>query len=272
MIFYLIPIAVIIISLLAILFIIAKNLPGIAAINTDSIAKEKDSKVRNKIMLERMNRKVIEGKRLFNDISKPIKEVLRDVSKNLHQKAVEMERETLKKSPPLKKIDLAQEISDKLEAIEKFMADQSFEEAEEMCISILEISSENMSAFELLADIYIETKDYKKARETLKFLIKIVQKNNKKGDPNAGSHRLANAYANLGWVYQLEGRNNFALTNYKRAVALEGNNPRFLDLLLKISIILKDKNLAIEAFNNLEKANPDNQKLPEIKEEIEKLA
>ena len=78
-------------------------------------------------------------------------------------------------------------------------------------------------------------------------------------------------YADLGWIYQLERKNTYALANFQKAVDCEPSNPRFLDLLLKISILLKNKDLAWRAYNGLKEADPENKKLPELKEEITTL-
>lgn len=267
MIFYIIPTIIIIASLGVIFFIILKKLPGIASINVESIAQENQSKVRNKIMVARLNRKLVKLKNFIISLLRPLKGNIQELSKTLHQKAVEMERESMKKSQPLKKIDLGHEIGDKVEAIKKYMADQNFEAAEEECISVIGMNKDSLDAYELLSEIYIENKDYKKARETSRYLLKLLTRKKEAGDV----HRLANCYADLGLIYQLEDKNSLASANFKKAAELEPNNPRFLDLFLKISIILKDKDLAVEAFNNLEKSDPDNQKLAEIREEIDSL-
>ena len=55
------------------------------------------------------------------------------------------------------------------------------------------------------------------------------------------------------------------------AVALEPKNPKYLDLLIETAILAGDKNLALESFQELRLVNPDNQKLIQFKERIEKL-
>ena len=62
-----------------------------------------------------------------------------------------------------------------------------------------------------------------------------------------------------------------AIDNISRALVIEPNNPRYLDMMLEISIINKDKIKALDAYNKLIEVNPDNQKLAGFKEEIEKL-
>ncbi|MBI3291103.1 tetratricopeptide repeat protein [Candidatus Falkowbacteria bacterium] len=267
MIFYIIPTIIIIASLVIIIFIIFKKIPSLAAINVESIAKEKESKVINKILMERLGRGIIDLKKAVTSLTKPVVENLTRRWNSLYRKALEIENENLKKSQPLKKIDLKQKIRERLIEAEKFIAEENFNSAEETCISVLEIDSVNPDAYEILSKIYRGKKDYKKARETCRFLLKLLNRNKALADET----RLANCYADLGLIYQLENKPSSALKSFEKAIELEPNNPRFLDFLLKISIILKDKNKALEAFNNLKQADPDNKKLPELKGEIDSL-
>jgi tetratricopeptide (TPR) repeat protein len=233
------------------------------------VPREKEQQVRNRIMLQRLSRKYDDFYAIIKKISKPL---LKDVSNffsQLYYKILEIEKNQLHRQPPLKQIDINQQITSKFQEVQQLIADGENEKAEDICISIVELNPRNVQVYEILTDIYLERKEYKKAREVCKYLIKILAKG---GDGVVGEkHRLANSYSNLGWTYQLENKYNFALTNYRKAVDLEPSNPRFLDLLLKISIILKNKDLATEVFNDLRQADPDNQKLAEIKEEIKNL-
>jgi predicted Zn-dependent protease len=62
-----------------------------------------------------------------------------------------------------------------------------------------------------------------------------------------------------------------ALEYTRQALDAEPNNPRYLDLILDLSIMRKDKNLAKSSWEKLSAANPDNKKLPEWLARIEAL-
>ena len=267
MFFYLISLIIIIVSLLIIIFVIVKKFPSLAAINVESIIQEKESKVRNRLILERLVRKFSDFKDLLAEIFGPLKNYFITKGDKFCQKITELEGESFKRSRPLKKIDVRQEIEEKLGVANKLLADEDFTKTEKVCISIIELDAKNLDAYEILGQVYSETKEYKKARETYRYLVKLLTKINNIDN----KHRLANCCADLGLVYQLEGKNSYALNNYQKAIDLEPNNPRFLDLLLKICIILKNKNLAEKTFNDLKKADPDNKKLAELKGEIDSL-
>lgn len=270
MLYYLIPLIIIIASLAVIIYFIIKNFPQLAAINIESIAQENESKVRNRIMIERLSRKLLSLKRIFDDFFQPLIQDLFKAGQGFYQKITDLEKMSLK-AQPLNQIDIAQQIKDKIEETKKFLAEQNFDKAEEVAISIIKLDAKNLDVYEFLAEIYLARKDYKKARETCRYLLKLMTKGKIITDNSAERHRLANCYADLGWIYQLEHKNSYSLANYQKAVELEPSNPRFLDLLLKISILLRNKTLALQIFSDLKAADPDNQKLSELQEQIDKL-
>src|SRR3989344_6860539 len=263
MLFYIIPIIIIIMCLAVIAWIVVPKFPKVAIINVGSIAKERETQVINRIMLERLRRHWHATYSFFTTVFGPIAKTVTNQIIQYYRHLLELEK--MNRTQPLRKLDVGQEIADKLALAEKLIAEGNYEQAEEFCIDVIELDRHNLTVYELLTDMYLRKKEHKKARETTRFLLKLLQKQN--GD--ADKHRLANCFSNLGWVYQLEHRYQYALPNFQKAVELESNNPRFLDLLLKISIIVRNKNLARQVFHSLRQADPDNQKLPGLKVEID---
>ncbi|MEA3398159.1 MAG: hypothetical protein U9R06_00245, partial [Patescibacteria group bacterium] len=62
-----------------------------------------------------------------------------------------------------------------------------------------------------------------------------------------------------------------SLVNISQALKLEPNNPRYLDAKLEISIMNKDKISALDAYEKLAEVNPENQKLKELKGQVDEL-
>lgn len=260
----------IILSLGIIAYFFVKKFPDMAIINIESIAQEKESKVRTRIMIERLDRGLGVFRKFLGKFSGPIFKKILDSVNQLYLKIFELEKSSFK-NKPLKEIDVYKNIQEKISEANKLISDGSFDKAEEVCIDILGIDSKNLDAYKLLCDVYQEKKDYKKARETCRYLVKMLLKDKAESDGNGKRHRLANSYADLGWIYQTEGKNDQAFANFQKAVELEPNNPRFLDLLLKISIILENKKLAEKTFLDLKNADPDNQRLDDLKDQINNL-
>ncbi|MFA6322441.1 MAG: hypothetical protein WCX71_03080 [Candidatus Buchananbacteria bacterium] len=266
MIIYIISLIIILVSLGVIIYLVVKNFPRLASINVKSMPREKENQVKNRIMAQRLQRKFSQTKNFLVKVAGPLGEAIANFFSDSYRKILELEK--VHTQAPLKKIDINQEIGDKLKEVEQLIDTQEWDQAEDVCISIVELNPRNAEVYDFLAKIYLEKREYKKAREVAKYLLKLLLKGS--NEPN-DKHRLANCYSQLGWIYELEGKAAQALANYQKAVGLEPSNPRFLDLLLKISIILKNKDLANKVFNDLRQADPDNQKLADIKEEIKNL-
>jgi len=62
-----------------------------------------------------------------------------------------------------------------------------------------------------------------------------------------------------------------AINNLSQALNNEPNNPRYLDSLLELGIMKKDKNLAEETLKKMAEVNPENQKLGEWENKIKEL-
>ena len=78
-------------------------------------------------------------------------------------------------------------------------------------------------------------------------------------------------YFSLAWVEKEIGDIDAALENIREALELEGNSPRFLDLILDLSIMKKDKELASVYLEKLASVNPENNKISDWQEKINSL-
>lgn len=270
MLYYIFPTVIIIASLFIIILIVVKKLPKLAAINIESIIEEKEREVKDRIILERLTRKFLGLKRLTQTLIKPLWDKIKDFFKDFYQKIIELEKTITQNARPLKSMEVKQEAKESLLLAKQLFLEGKLDSAEENYLKTISLEPRNIDAYEGLAQIYLAKKDYKKARQTYQHCIKLLTKKRGNG-ANGKIGRLACFYGELGSVYQLENKNQLALNNFKKAVELEPNNPRFLDLLLKISIILRNKELALQVFKLLKEADPANQKLPELEEEIDNL-
>ena len=263
---FVIPLLVILAATLALVFIVARHLPDIAVINPESIPQEREGKIKNRILREKLIRNLRSGAQWGKVILLPVGEYLGNQYRQLVHTLRQLEHQTQRRAQPLQAIDAATKIKELLERGRQLQGQVAREAAEVAYIDVLALDATNLDAYEALTELYYEQRDYRKARETGKFLARLLQKS-KEFD----THRLASNLACLGEIYQHEGKPEQALKNFQKAVALESSNPRLLDLLLKISIIMKRKDLAMQAFTDLRNADPKNQKLSEIEEEIKAL-
>jgi predicted Zn-dependent protease len=54
-------------------------------------------------------------------------------------------------------------------------------------------------------------------------------------------------------------------------LAQDANNPKYLDKLIELSILVKDRKAAREAFDRLKAINPENQKLAIFEDKLRQL-
>ncbi len=266
-----IALSVLALSLAAIIFIIIKRIPDLTTINTESIPEERESKVRNRIIVERLARKLANFINVITTFWHPISETLKDFFSDLYKTILDLEKKTQQQVRPLKTVEIKQLISEKLQSAKQHFDKSELVAAENDYIEVVRLDPKNIEAFEGLSQIYLANRDYKKSRETVRYCVKLLGKKITSDTPKEEKHRLASCYADLGNIYQLESKNQLAFANFAKATELEPNNPRFLDLMLKISIMLKNKEAAWRAFNALSETDPGNQKLSDLRQEIEAL-
>jgi len=72
-------------------------------------------------------------------------------------------------------------------------------------------------------------------------------------------------------VYLGLGDKEKALSSLQKAQQLEPNNPKILDRILHVSILLGNKPLAEEAYDKIVRVNPENGKLEDYKKRIKAL-
>ncbi len=82
---------------------------------------------------------------------------------------------------------------------------------------------------------------------------------------------MAQLHFILANVYEGADEPSKAVLALKKALKIEENNPRYLDRLIEVSIIKKDKIVALEAYKKLESTNPENQKLEQFRSRIAEL-
>lgn len=264
MVFNIIPFLLIIVSLIIIIFIIGKKIPELRILDVDTILEQKESNVKKKMLEVRWKRVIGKSRATVTTVLRPILGNMLYFFRNLYHRVLELEKTYSKEAQERKEHILtdSQRLEKYIESAREKQALGAFSEAEEYYIKALEIDDKNLEAYQGLGSAYIENKDYLKAQETFNFIIKLLSASGHDEDENI-RHILASSHATLGEISQNINDNAGALLGYKKAVTLEPSNPKFLDLLLNFSIIIKDKKLAQRTLKQLKKSNPENNKIKE---------
>ncbi|MEA2088976.1 MAG: tetratricopeptide repeat protein [Patescibacteria group bacterium] len=289
-----IPFSVIIVSFAIILFIIIRKFPTISSIDIESLPKEQQDRLREKIVIDRIKRRLkklaVLNRIFFVD---KLSGLIKKKFKTLYDKLLDLEK-IYKFKPKMEhfKIKHKNNSEDILEEAKLLLADNNLEEAEKKFVEAIGLNPQNIKAYKGLGKIYLELKQYEQAKEVFEHIIKLDDKdsyayfalgeiNSNKGDIICARENFLKAVElkkhdapmliELAKVCQILGYNEEAQSHLKEAVNVDPNNPKYLDYLIKASIDLKDKNLAENILYKLEKINPENNKIEEYKKDIKEL-
>jgi tetratricopeptide (TPR) repeat protein len=255
-----IPLGIIVLCLAGMIFIVVKKFPVLASINIETIKSEQEAVKKEKIVAERLSRKISSAGKFLYALLSPVGRAVKGLFSKIHAKVLDWEKKygNKKKEKQTSPPDAAGQMKTLFFEVEESLKTGKLEEAEQKCIGIIALDHKNIEAYKKLGAVYLEQKNYENALETFKHILKL--------NPDDVETIL-----DLGALHKQRGENDAAFANFKRAVELEPGSPKNLDFLIEISIIVKNKDLAWESFAKLREVNPENQKLAEFEERIKAI-
>lgn len=180
-----------------------------------------------------------------------------------------------------------------LREADRAVTENALDAAEKKYIAVLSLDEHNADAYVGLGNVYFAEEQFNEARETYRYALKlnknnesalmrlaeIAEHNGKLEDAveyyeqavllnDSLSPRYLKIYDLLIQLNQPET----ALIAIEQALALEPQNPKYLDNFITASILVGDKNKAEDGYQRLRMVNPENQKLPAFRERIDALA
>lgn len=285
--FNIIPLILILISLGVIILIVVKKFPVLANLDVESIQAEREAKFKERIISNRLKRNFFKYYAKIVRATKPIGQAIGNFFKWGQKKLVEFKKNYAKEE--VTKGEIKHTINKLFSEVKELIEKEELEQAEDKLIEIIGLDSQNIKAFKSLGDFYFDRKDYHEAKQTFEHVLKLLERESDIYSPtvqaaeNGGEglteeedardidSQLASVYFDLAIVDKATDNFDGALASINKAFKLEPNNPRYLDTKLEISIIKKDRISALEAYDNLVKVNPENQKLADFKEQIDEL-
>ncbi|MDP2736776.1 MAG: tetratricopeptide repeat protein [bacterium] len=252
-----IPLLLILISLSVIIVIVSRKFSVLAALDVNSIPAEKEAKFKERIISNRLKRNIIKYWSKASRILAPLAQLAGGYIKARLNKLYQA-KNVYQSS---EKVDGSETIDQLFSQAEELKKHGDLDEAEKKYIEIIGLDSKNLKAFKELGQIYFEKKEFEEAKQTFEHILKL-----KEDDED-----IYDIYFNLAEIYQAMGKLPEAVRSLKKALKIEPANPRYLDTMLEISIIIKDKALALDAYKKLLEANPENNKLEEFKRQIDEL-
>jgi len=267
--FPVISLSIIAVAVVVILFIIVKKFPALAILDATNVPGEKEAKFKEQIIKARVERNLERWSGFFGRIwlflSKRLAAELKSRQENL-KKIKARYRFNNKMSVLERQRKIKELLSDARERLDK----EEEAAAEEKLLAVVGLDQKNLGAFFSLGELYESQKKLSEASQTFNYALRLARQRQVAGEEN-GAVSAQEIHFALAGVEKEAGNMELALEHIREALELEPNQPRYLDLILDLSIIRKDKDLANECWEKLVAVNPENNKLAELKEEIDKL-
>lgn len=275
-----IPLFLILLSLFIVIVIIVRKFPVLASLDLDTIQAEKEAQFKEQIISNRLKRNIVRYNSKFVNIFKPLGSAIANVLKSLYEKLLNFKENYNKEGVS----ELANNNVDLMIGdAEELVREEKIEEAEKKFIDIISLDSQNLEAFKGLGKLYIDKKQYREAKQTFEHVLRLLEHDELRigasstdevgglADNKVDNHYLSSIYYELSKACKDNEEYKEALANIIKSTEIEPNNPRYLDMKLEISIINKDKVVALEALEKLKEVNSENNKLKEFEEKIREL-
>ncbi len=270
--FYIISAIIFLLGLIGCLAIIGRKFALLANIDVAEIQAEKNALLKQQIIASQLKRRFGNAGLFFTKVIKPLSRLLRNGFDWIYDSLNAWQR-----SQANKQAILGQEIEKRIDALlfeaEELVKDDRLDAAEKKYIEIIGLDATNFRAFRDLSDVYYKNQNLNEARQTLEHALRLRRKS--AADPHIENAEipkndleLAQAHFLLAAIHEGQEDYGRAILQIKKALKIEPNSPRYLDRLIEVSILKKDKIAALDALKKLEMANPENQKLANFRERI----
>ncbi len=298
---WIILIGIIVLGLLCIGYIIFRHFPQLSNLDATRLPEEQTARKKKEIIDKRVDEQARHFQKRFGKRLEPLALPWKKIQLRFRIYVGKIERlwhheEVVKKSTnpgdALTDTDKEQKIFQHIQEGQNSLNHEHFEQAEEAFIAAIKIDQNSREGYRGLADTYLAKGNLPEAKETYQFLLQMEPDND-------------NVLVKLGEIAESQGNTEEAIDCYQQAVVindllsprfyhlaelllkvkqpdialeaiqsaveLEPKSPKYLDLLIEVAILLSDKKLALEVYNELRLVNPENQKLESFKSRISEL-
>ncbi len=295
MIINLLALGFIVICLTVILVVVFKKFPQLSNIDVETITAEREGNVKDRLLEEKLQRGLKARLAQLQKVARPIRGGIVSGLSKAYSGALELERKYKQRLEPKtsserQKVD--QETDSLVEQGYALLTKGQQAEAERKFIDAIALDPKDVEAYEGLGELYWEQGNLEQARQTYEYIIKLnaddfaayshlgnIALNQGKLEEARDFHlksidldaQAAVHYVDLAEVYQRMGQHQQTYEALEKAHGLEPKNPRYLDALLEVCILLERKDEAADLLTQLKAVNPDNQKLAALQEKVAEL-
>lgn len=293
------PFAIMLLSLGTIGVIVIRKFPQIALLDVENIPEVKEGKKKNEFLRKRTEDHVLRLKQKRSTQLAPFFDFLKRFQTAFRRYVSRIERRLVEEHRPSRQVSTPEDLQERQQHIRALLNEGHFAisasdytTAEKSFISAIRLDSKNSDAYQGLADVYDRQGQREEAKQTYQFLFQLHPTDDrilvKLAELAEAQHELEEAveyyqqavlmndhlsarFAKLAELLAELKQGETALEAMHQALDLEPQNPKYLDMMVEISIMVGNKESASKAFQALRMANPENQKLPIFKERIAKI-
>jgi len=288
-----IPFVIVILSLGVILIIASRHFKKAASLNLDDIPQEREAVLKRSILENRLLRKVDQIFKIFYGITRPAQGVALKWFKEAGQSLKNLEKsykfygvlpDSSKKSE--------QRSKEKIFQAENEIKKGNLRKAESLYLSAIKICPDSKESYMGLGGVYFKMEEFEQAREAYDYVTKTwpqedrafaalgdIEKRNGNFDEAKNyflhalsiNNEIVDYHMDLSEIYIRLDDKEKALSSLQKAQMLEPNNPKILDQLFLVSVLLSNKNLAEEAFEKIKLSNPDHGRIEEFEKKLKEL-
>ncbi|MEK7139112.1 MAG: tetratricopeptide repeat protein [Patescibacteria group bacterium] len=288
----LIAIAIIVLSLAGAAVVVARKFPQLAQLDPAALPEVRSDLVKDRLIRQKFTRVMSERLLAWQQQLRPYQQRVGQGVTALYRRLLELERRAKKKlepTTPQQRAKVDQRTETLVEVGNRLLVEGKYIEAEQKFINALSLDARDVEAYQGLGELYTQQGNLEQAKETFEYILKINEDDfaahSRLGNLALAQDKLEEARAHylrsveldaaaavhhydLGQVYQRQGELSAAHDAFQKAHGLEPRHPRYLDALLEVCILLGKKLEALTVYDQLAAVNPDNQKLPDLKERI----
>ena len=293
------PIFFLVASITTLAVIIFRKLPQLSLLDVDSLPEVKEEKKKNQYLKLRVEKMMAKTRQSRIERWLPFWQLLRRVQLAFRRYVGKIERAVYNEAVKLHVSRPKAGKDNALGQIRATLSDAGFafeqgdmEVAEKKYLAIIRLDPKNKEAYRGLGDVYAKLGHISEAMETYRFvhqldpqddyvLVKLAELMEGEGNIAAAveyyeqalllNDNLSGRFYKVAELLQTLGQYPTALEAVEQALELEPKNPKYLDTLIEISILVGNKDLASQGYNDLRLVNPENQRLPVFKDRIEKI-
>lgn len=287
-----IALAIALVSLLVLAWLVAQHWEDLRLLDPLTIKEERQKKERQEMMNRRFERVSAERAATLGRAFRGLWRSLRDSYRAFYRRLRAIDVNYQKTKNPLAAMSPSQSerITTLMSEAKSLARDTKWAEAERRYLDILQLDPRHIDAYKGIGQIYLKQKLYPQAKETLEFLLKskkaddatfagLAEVAEVQGDAlQAEQYRIAATeaspkqafrHAELAQFYLSRQRSEDAWPSIERAMSLEKQSIKYLELGLEIAVANRMKTKTKELYQRLRMLTDDLEKIQHWKEKLE---